>query len=41
MEGSGKIYYPSGQIAEGVWAEGHNISLNKVDNDRSEAKDKI
>ena len=41
FHGDGVIYYPSGQIAEGVWDENHNRSLSKLDNRPSDVRDEI
>lgn len=33
MHGFGKIYYPTNQVAEGVWERNHNIELKNLAND--------
>lgn len=35
MHGFGKIYYPTNQVAEGVWERNHNIELKNLANDPS------
>lgn len=37
MDGNGKMYYPSNQVAEGVWAKNHNKALVTIKNDESAA----
>ena len=33
MDGNGKILYPNGQVVEGRWQNGRNLSMEHVKND--------
>lgn len=38
MHGNGKIFYPNGQMVEGVWHRGQNLNMGKVDIGKSQIK---